>query len=84
MLTDGEGKEEQALEMDDEGRLKIARPKISGKIKLTYDEDTEREKALEVDADAYMAELRGQVRRVGEGWLCILRNAGPSRWRRRR
>lgn len=70
--------------MDDEGRLKMARPKVSGKIKLTYDEDTERERALEVDADAYMAELRGQVRKAEEDWLCILRNAGPACWRLRR
>lgn len=52
------------VEMDDEGRLKIARPKVSGKIKLTYDEETEMERALEVDADAYMSELRGQVRKT--------------------
>lgn len=50
------------VEMDDDGNLKISRPKISGKIKLTYNEATEAERALEVDADAYMAELRGQVR----------------------
>lgn len=48
-------------ELDDEGNLKLSRPKLSGKIKLTYDEDKETERALEVDADAYMAELRGQV-----------------------
>lgn len=63
--------------MDDEGRVKIARPKISGKIKLTYDEETERERALEVDADAYMAELRGQVLKA-EDWLCFLRNSVPA------
>lgn len=50
--------------MDDDGNLIIARPKISGKIKLTYDEDKETERAMEVDADAYMAELRGQVGRA--------------------
>lgn len=47
--------------MDDDGKLNVAQPKISGKIKLTYNEATEAERALEVDADAYMAELRGQV-----------------------
>lgn len=49
------------VELDDEGNLKLSRPKLSGKIKLTYDEDKETERALEVDADAYMSELRGQV-----------------------
>lgn len=49
------------VELDEEGNLKVSRPKLSGKIKLTYDEDKETERALEVDADAYMAELRGQV-----------------------
>lgn len=53
------------VEMDDDGNLKVSRPKISGKIKLTYQEATEAERALEVDADAYMAELRGQVRTAG-------------------
>ncbi len=47
--------------MDDDGNLIVKRPKISGKIKLTYDADEETERAMEVDADAYMAELRGQV-----------------------
>jgi len=49
------------VEMDDDGNLIVKRPKISGKIKLTYDADEETERAMEVDADAYMAELRGQV-----------------------
>lgn len=49
------------VEIDDDGRLKVARPKVSGKIKLTYNEATKEERALEVDADAYMKELRGQV-----------------------
>lgn len=49
------------VELDEEGNLKLSRPKLSGKIKLTYDEDKETERALEVDADAYMSELRGQV-----------------------
>lgn len=49
------------VEIDDDGRLKVSRPKVSGKIKLTYNEATEEERALEVDADAYMKELRGQV-----------------------
>lgn len=53
------------VEMDDEGILQMAKPKISGKIKLTYNEEQETERRLEVDADAYMAELRGQVRSVG-------------------
>lgn len=52
------------VELDEEGNLKLSRPKLSGKIKLTYDEDKETERALEVDADAYMSELRGQVRAV--------------------
>lgn len=56
--------EDGTLEMDEDGRLKVARPKISGKIKLTYDAETERERALEVDADAYMTELRGQVKKL--------------------
>lgn len=49
------------MEMDDEGNLIVTRPKISGKIKLTYDADKATEQAMEVDADAYMSELRGQV-----------------------
>lgn len=49
------------VELDEDGNLKVSRPKLSGKIKLTYDEDKETERALEVDADAYMSELRGQV-----------------------
>lgn len=49
------------MEMDDEGNLIVTRPKISGKIKLTYNEDKATEQQMEVDADAYMAELRGQV-----------------------
>lgn len=49
------------MEMDDEGNLIVTRPKISGKIKLTYNEDKATEQAMEVDADAYMSELRGQV-----------------------
>lgn len=63
--TDGKEEEDgpsSRVEMDDDGNLKIARPKISGKIKLTYDAERETERELEVDADAYMAELRGQVR----------------------
>lgn len=53
--------ESGVVEMDDEGILQIAKPKISGKIKLTYNAEQEAERQLEVDADAYMAELRGQV-----------------------
>lgn len=49
------------MEMDDEGNLIVTRPKISGKIKLTYNEDKVTEQQMEVDADAYMSELRGQV-----------------------
>ena len=49
------------MEMDDEGNLIVTRPKISGKIKLTFNENEATEQQMEVDADAYMAELRGQV-----------------------
>eukprot|EP00904_Undaria_pinnatifida_P009358 jgi/Undpi1/5552/HiC_scaffold_2.g00829.m1 len=58
-------------ELDDEGNLKLSRPKLSGKIKLTYDEDKETERALEVDADAYMAELRGQVEQLESQLLSV-------------
>ncbi|CAM9416867.1 unnamed protein product [Ectocarpus sp. 12 AP-2014] len=59
------------VEMDDDGNLIIARPKISGKIKLTYDENKETERAMEVDADAYMAELRGQVEQLESQLLMV-------------
>lgn len=59
---DGESFSTSRMEMDDEGNLIVTRPKISGKIKLTYNADKATEQAMEVDADAYMAELRGQVR----------------------
>lgn len=49
------------VKMDDEGHIVISKPRISGKIQLTYFEGEEKEKLVEVDADAYMAELRGQV-----------------------
>lgn len=58
---DGDPLSISRMEMDDEGNLIVTRPKISGKIKLTYDEDKATEQAMEVDADAYMSELRGQV-----------------------
>lgn len=58
---DGEALSTSRMEMDDEGNLVVTRPKISGKIKLTYNEDKATEQAMEVDADAYMSELRGQV-----------------------
>lgn len=61
---EGEGGESfstSRMEMDDEGNLIVTRPKISGKIKLTYNAEKETEQAMEVDADAYMSELRGQV-----------------------
>lgn len=60
-VEEGGEVKDDALAMDQEGRLKVAPPKISGKIKLTYDAQKETERSLEVDADAYMAELRGQV-----------------------
>lgn len=63
---DGESFSTSRMELDDEGNLVVTRPKISGKIKLTYNEDKATEQQMEVDADAYMSELRGQV-----GWgLC--------------
>lgn len=58
---DGEYFSTSRMEMDDEGNLIVTRPKISGKIKLTYNADKATEQQMEVDADAYMAELRGQV-----------------------
>lgn len=58
---DGDLLSTSRMEMDDEGNLIVTRPKISGKIKLTYDADKPTEQAMEVDADAYMSELRGQV-----------------------
>ncbi|CAM9437028.1 unnamed protein product [Ectocarpus sp. 8 AP-2014] len=72
----GEEEEDESLstsrvEMDDDGNLIIARPKISGKIKLTYDENKETERAMEVDADAYMAELRGQVEQLESQLLMV-------------
>ncbi|CAM9652254.1 unnamed protein product [Sphacelaria rigidula] len=64
-LTDDENESMvDPVEIDDDGRLKVSRPKVSGKIKLTYNEATEEERALEVDADAYMKELRGQVEQL--------------------
>lgn len=48
-------------EMDDDDGLRAKRPKISGKIKLTFNAEQETEQSMEVDADAYMAELRVQV-----------------------
>lgn len=47
--------------MDDEGNLIVPKPEISGKIKLTFNADKPTKQEMEVDADAYMAELRGQV-----------------------
>lgn len=58
---DGESFSTSRMEMDDEGNLIVSRPKISGKIKLTYNADKATEHQMEVDADAYMTELRGQV-----------------------
>lgn len=49
------------VEMDDEGNLIVLKPTISGKIKLTFNADKPTKQEMEVDADAYMAELRGQV-----------------------
>ena len=49
------------VDVGDEGSLGAERPKISGKIKLTFNAEQETEQSLEVDADAYMAELRMQV-----------------------
>lgn len=58
---DGDPLSTSRMEMDDDGNLFISRPKISGKIKLTFNADKPTEQAMEVDADAYMSELRGQV-----------------------
>lgn len=48
-------------DVDDDDGLQAKSPKISGKIKLTFNAEQETEQSMEVDADAYMAELRGQV-----------------------
>ncbi|CAM9239431.1 unnamed protein product, partial [Choristocarpus tenellus] len=47
------------------------KPKISGKIRLTFDAGQETEREMEVDADAYMSELRGQVEQLETQLLAI-------------
>eukprot|EP00903_Cladosiphon_okamuranus_P019656 g18070.t4 len=68
---DGESFSTSRMEMDDEGNLIVSRPKISGKIKLTYNADEATEQQMEVDADAYMSELRGQVEQLESQLLAV-------------
>lgn len=57
----GSVSKEEEVDDDDDGNLRMKRPKLSGKIKLTFNAEQETEQSMEVDADAYMAELRMQV-----------------------
>ncbi|CAN0248300.1 unnamed protein product [Scytosiphon promiscuus] len=59
------------MEMDDEDNLIVPKPKISGKIKLTFNADKPTKQEMEVDADAYMAELRGQVEQLESQLLTV-------------
>ncbi|CAM9098566.1 unnamed protein product, partial [Hapterophycus canaliculatus] len=59
------------VEMDDEGNLIVPKPTISGKIKLTFNADKPTKQEMEVDADAYMAELRGQVEQLESQLLTV-------------
>ncbi|CAM9622985.1 unnamed protein product [Pylaiella littoralis] len=68
---DGDPLSTSRMEMDDDGNLFISRPKISGKIKLTFNADKPTEQAMEVDADAYMSELRGQVEQLESQLLTV-------------
>ncbi|CAM9869635.1 unnamed protein product, partial [Discosporangium mesarthrocarpum] len=50
----------KGMELDEEGYLQVARPKVEGKIRLTFNEEKDTRMEMEVDAGAYMAELRSQ------------------------
>ncbi|KAG5189657.1 hypothetical protein JKP88DRAFT_217690 [Tribonema minus] len=55
--AESEGKSALPLPLDDNGNIVLKKPKITGKVKLTYENGQE----VEVDAGAYMTELATQV-----------------------